>query len=79
MTGCFEIYLKTPKEGQLLIPSPTIPAGVLVIPDMKDSEKFDYLLVEMVELPREIGSALFDWWERASFGDEFIVRCDLPT
>lgn len=79
MTGCFEIYLKTPKEGQVLIPSPSIPTGVPVIPDMKDSEKFDYLRIDMVELPFEVGEALCDWWSSASFGDEFIVRCELPV
>lgn len=79
LTGCFEIYLKTPKEGEVHIPSPSIPTGVPVIPDMKDSDKFDYLRVDMVELPYEMQTALYDWWKGASFGDEFVVRCELPT
>lgn len=81
MTGVFQIYIKRPKEGEVVIlpPKDDPMQEQQRFPDMKDSDKFDYVHVEDVELPREVSWMLFRWWNKASFGDEFIIRCELPT
>ena len=32
-----------------------------------------------VELPQEILDDLEEWWNTANQGDEFVIRCELPT
>lgn len=79
MTGVFDLYLKTPKEGEVHIPPPSIPTGTIVIPAMDDLEKFDITHKKSVELPQEVLNDLQEWWQKASFADEFIIRCELPV
>jgi len=65
MTGVFEIYLRTPEDDAGRYPPTDVP--------MKEER------IKVVELPQEIGTALFDWWQKADCGDEFVIRCDLPV
>jgi len=79
MTGVFQLFFKKPKGDEVHIPPTTESRGVPIFPDMKDSSKFDFEHVKDVELPHEILDELRDWWIKADFCEEFIVRCDLPT
>ena len=81
MKGVFEIYIKRPKKGEVVILPPEVDPmqEQQKFPDMKDSDKFDYEHVKDVEIPREIFMDIANWWYDASFGDEFIIRCELPV
>ncbi len=79
MTGVFEVYIKRPKEGEVVIPPPKGEMEIRM-PDMKDYEKFTFeRILDGVELPQEIVRTLYEWWWSANFCEEFIIRCDLPV
>ena len=82
MTGIFQIYSKKPKEGEVFITPPPPMEGhdkLITMPDMKDSNKFNYELLKSVEMPGEVEKYLQEWWWTADFCEEIIIRCELPV
>lgn len=80
MTGVFQIYIKRPKEGEVVILSPLDDPmqEQQRFPNMKDSDKFDYEHIKDVETAWEVERELFKFFREADSCEEFIVRCELP-